>query len=116
MAEGQSFGAVVSVGPPLFSAGSSTKRSSRFQASGLEVGLLSRSTRTSYVPASLQVVLDPLPMVRCAYAAIGRGVSPEPKVVWLELHRESSRSRMLTVIPSPYATEPPLFGTATAET
>ncbi len=56
-----------------------------------------------------------------AHGAVGvrgdrPGVSPEPKVFRLELHRESLRSRMLTVIPSPYATEPSLLGTATAET
>ncbi|GFN05365.1 hypothetical protein Smic_39210 [Streptomyces microflavus] len=62
------------------------------------------------------MVLAPLPTVRWAYAEIGRGVSPEPKVVRFELHWESLRSRMLTVMPSPYATEPSLLGTATAET
>ncbi|WP_432816356.1 hypothetical protein [Streptomyces anulatus] len=99
-AEGQLPGPSVGMDDPLFSRGSRRKRNSRFQASGLDVPLLSRSTRTSYWPLSWQVELDSL-MVRETYAAIGRAYSPAPKFARCELHGVSSVSRRLTLMPSP---------------
>lgn len=47
---------------------------------------------------------------------MGRGYCADPNTASCELHSSSELSRMLTVIPSPYDTLPPPFGTTTAET
>ncbi len=67
------------------------------------------------MPAASHGSVLPFSTVREAYAAMGRGNSAGPKDASPDPHRVSSRLRMPTVMPSPYATCP-AFGTATAET
>ncbi len=57
-ADGQSCGASVGIAASSASCGSDAYRSSRSQSSGPEVALLSRSTRTLYVPGPWQLPLS----------------------------------------------------------